>query len=93
MNKLFKKNISISNHFFNKNKSYRSNIINPSIIINNKKMKNTYINRDSDKDLKLRYNNESSNKFKSILSNRIQIRIIIKHISHNNNSYKIKNRI
>ena len=49
MNKLFKKNISILNHFFNKNKNHKSNIINLLIIINNKKMKDTYINRDSDK--------------------------------------------
>ena len=93
MNELFKKDISVSNHFFNKNKSHRSNIINSSIIINNKKMKNIHINRDNDKDLKFRHNNESLNRFKSILSSRIQIRIVIKHIPHSNNSYKIKNRI
>ena len=71
MNKLSKKNISISNHFFNKNKSHRSNIINFSIIINNKKMKDTHINRDSDKDFKFQYIDRNLNRFQNILSNRI----------------------
>ena len=56
-------------------------------------MKNIYINRDSDKDFKLRHNNENLNKFKSILNSRIQIYIVIKYILYNNSLYKIKNRI
>ena len=63
MNKLFEKNISISNYFFNKNKNYENNIINFLIIINNKKMKFFYINRNNDKDFKLRYIDKFLNKF------------------------------
>ena len=93
MNKLFKKDISILNHFFNKNKSYKSNIINLSIIINNRKMKNTHINNDSDKYFELRYIDKFSNKFQNVLSNRIQIDIFIKHILYNSSLYKIKHDI
>ena len=93
MNKLFKKNISISSHFFNKNKSHKSNIINSSIVINSRKMKDTYINRDSDKYFEFRYIDRFLNRFQSVLSSRIQIDIFIKHILHNNNSYKTKHGI
>ena len=61
--------------------------------MNNKKMKNVYINRDNDEDLKLRYIDKFLNRFQSVLNNRIQIDIFIKHISHNNSLYKIKHDI
>ena len=53
-------------------------------------MKNAYINRNSDRDFKFRYINKNLNRFQSILNNDIQIDIFIKHISHNNNLYKIE---
>ena len=56
-------------------------------------MKDIYINRNSDKNFEFRYIDKNLNRFQNILSNRIQIRIIIKHILHSNNSYKIKNEI
>ena len=61
--------------------------------MNNKKMKNIYINCDNEKDFEFRYIDKSLNKFQNILNNRIQINIDIKYISHNNNLYKIKNEI
>ena len=56
-------------------------------------MKNIYINRDNNKNFEFRYIDKNLDKFQSILNSRIQIDIVIKHISHNNNSYKIKNEI
>ena len=56
-------------------------------------MKDAYINRNSDEDFELRYIDRLSDRFQSILNNYIQIDIFIKHISHNNNSYQIKNKI
>ena len=61
--------------------------------MNNKKMKNAHINRDSDKDFELRYIDKFSNRFQSVLSSRIQIDIFIKHILYNNSLYKIKHDI
>ena len=89
----FKKKKSISNHFFNKNESHRNNIINFSIIINSRKMKNAHINYDNDKDFELRHNNENLNRFQIILCSGIQVDTDIKYISHRNDLYKIKNRI
>ena len=63
MNMFLKNNVTISNHQFNENRSHRNNIINFSIIINNRKMKNAYINRNNNKDFKLRYIDRFLNRF------------------------------
>ena len=55
--------------------------------MNSRKIKNTHINRNSDKDFEFRYIDKSLNKFQKILNNRIQINILIKYILYNNNLY------
>ena len=45
--------------------------------MNNKKMKNIYINYNNDKDFKLRYSDENLNKFQNVLYNNIQVDINI----------------
>ena len=90
MNILAEKNIAISSHFLHHNWSHRDNSINSSIVINRRKVKDTYIDYNCDKDLKFWDRCEVPIRIARNLIFCIQICIIAKHFSDSSSSYKIK---
>lgn len=71
MNYISKKHIAVPNYLTNNDYNYRNNIINFSIIMNNKKMIKSYINNNNDKDFQFRNLDRFSNKISNILQKSI----------------------
>ena len=60
---LSEKNIAISSYSLSNNRSYRSNIISSLVVINSRKVKDSYIDCNSYKDFQLRNSDRISDRF------------------------------